>query len=104
MAKLLRDDRKVVRKGEKLLFRLIQEQEYEGGMDKQLITSWQKELHDKNKWLSDFEAHKKLACEKAVEELTHMKTQIETDIKNIEDGMKIWTNITENYEDLQPLK
>jgi len=105
MAKLLIDERKVVRRGEKLIFKFQQEQEYEKDMDKTLIENWQKEMHEKKSWIKNYPKHLEQAQKQVEKELIAMKDKMETDLKNIEEGIKIWSNIgEEDYTTQQPIK
>ncbi len=93
MPKLIKNFREVVKRGDKIIFKLTQEQEYEPSVRENLLKEWEKELKEKKEWLKKFEEHKKLAMEETSKQMDMLKEKIERDIKNLNEGIEIWKNV-----------
>lgn len=93
MVEMLKDERKVVRRGDKLIFTHYQEQEYDEKTRLNFLKAWKKEKAEKQKWLKEFEKHKKDAMDLAGRQLDLLRNQIIKDIENIDEGVDIWGNV-----------
>lgn len=105
MVGMIKDDRRVIRKGDKLVFKLEQIQEYEPEVRVKLLEGWNKELKEKTEWLSKYDEHLEIAKKDVETQLGFAKKKIEKDIEDLKKGIQIWDNvIEENYEEATPLK
>lgn len=99
MVELLKDERKIVKRGDKFIFYLEQQQEYPQEAVEQMIESWKKEVKEKEEWLKNkdklIKEMNKAAKKEIKVRIEQMEEQVKSDIASAREAIKLWTNYTE---------
>jgi hypothetical protein len=86
------DERKVIRKGDKILFTLYQEQEYSEETRKNIVKDLKEQLKRNEEWLRSFEKIKIENIERLTRMLEDNKKKLEKDSEMLKKTIDLWEN------------
>jgi len=86
------DERKVIRKGDKILFTLYQEQEYSEETRKNIVKDLKEQLKKNEDWLRNFEKIKIENIERLTRMLEDNKKKLEKDNEMLKKTIDLWEN------------